>query len=76
MNTPFTREERQDILDRYFPAYRQWLDLEYDLSISGGTGQDPRLQEIEHLDRMLMGFRDQYRDNLPVLPLSRCPFSA
>ncbi len=76
MNTPFTRDDRRDLLDRYFPAYQRWRDLSFDLSVSRGTGQDPRLPEIEQLDRTLMGLRDQYRSNLPVLPLSRCPFSS
>jgi len=76
MNTPFTRNERQDLLDRYFPAYRRWQDLNFDLSVSRGAGQDPKLQEMGELDRLLTGLRDQYRANLPFLPLSRCPFSA
>ena len=75
MNTPFTPEERRDLLDRYFPAFLRWQDLNFELSVSRSSGGDPRLAESEHLMRVLTGLRDQYRSSLPVLPVSRSPFS-
>jgi hypothetical protein len=75
MSTPFGREERQALLDRYFPAYKRWQDLDYQLAVSGETGQDALARERDQLGRNLTDLRDQYRKNLPVLPLSRCPFS-
>jgi len=76
MNSPFTRDERENLLSRYFPAYQRWRDLDFELSVPEGNGQDPRMQELGQLSRMLMDIRDQYRRSLPIIPVSRCPFSA
>ena len=35
MTTPFSLQERQELLDRYFPAYRRWQDLDYKLAVAG-----------------------------------------
>jgi len=74
MNTPFTEDERRALLDRYFREYNRWQDLDYRLAVSDGNGQEALVSEADQLGRDLMDLRDQYRSNLPVLPLSRCPF--
>jgi hypothetical protein len=76
MNTPFTKEERQALLNQYFPAYKRWQDLDYQLAVSGENDQDALTRETDQLGRNLMDLRDQYRSHLPVIPLSRCPFSS
>jgi hypothetical protein len=74
MQTPFTREERQGILDRYFAAHRRWLDLDFQAVTSGSTGA-PVSPEKEPLAATIARLLDQYRRNLPVIPVSRCPFT-
>ena len=75
MPAPFTRRERQELLDRYFPAYRRWQDLDYQIAVAGKNPHEEMVQEHEQLDRSLMDLRKQYEAGLPFLPLSRCPFS-
>jgi hypothetical protein len=75
MPAPFSREERQDLLDRYFPAYRRWQDLDYHLSVDDATTQADSAKEYDELGRILMDLRARYQAGLPFLPLSRCPFS-
>jgi hypothetical protein len=75
MQTPFTREERQEILDRYFAEHRRWLDLDFRSATSGERAGTPVSPEKDQLAASLAGLLDQYRRNLPVLPLSKSPFS-
>ena len=74
MNTPFTKEERQALLDQYFSLYTRWQDHDYQLSVSGKKEDGALTRVADKLGMDLMSLRDQYRSNLPVLPLSRCPF--
>lgn len=75
MHTPFPRDEWLDLLDRYFPAYRRWQDLDYRISVAGDTVPEDLEKEHAQLDRQLTALRSQYLAGLPFLPLSRCPFS-
>jgi len=75
MQAPFTGEERRTLLDRYFAEHRQWLDLDFRSATSGGSAGMPASPEKDRLAASLAGLLDQYRRGLPVLPLSRCPFS-
>jgi hypothetical protein len=75
MHTPFTRDEWLDLLDRYFPAYKRWQDLDYRISVAGSTVPEEVVQEYDGLNRLLSDLRSQYQAGLPFLPVSRCPFS-
>lgn len=76
MNTPFTQEERQALLNQYFPAYKRWQELDYQLAVSEEKDQDSLSLEKDQIGKNLMYLRDLYRLNLPVIPISRCPFSS
>lgn len=75
MQTPFTLQERQDLLGRYFPIYRQWQDLDYRICVAAGPVPDDLSRERDDLDRTLMDLREKYQAGLPFLPITRCPFS-
>jgi hypothetical protein len=75
MQTPFSRNERNEILGRYFAEHRQWLDLDFQSVTARRGGGTPASPEKESLAASLAGLLDMYRRNLPVLPLSRCPFT-
>lgn len=75
MHTPFTRDEWLDLLDRYFPAYRRWQDLDYRISVAGNTVPADLAKEYDTAGDTLNDIRSQYLAGLPFLPLSRCPFS-
>lgn len=64
------------MLGQYFLAYKRWQDLDYQLAVSGKDVQSALSRENEEIGKKLMDLRDQYQSNLPVLPLSRCPFSS
>jgi len=76
MHTPFTRDEWLDLLDQYFPDYKRWQDLDYQISVAGNSVPDDLTREYDLLDRQLADLRSRYEAGLPFLPVSRCPFSA
>jgi hypothetical protein len=75
MTTPFSLQERQELLGRYFPAYQRWQDIDYQLAVAGSTSQPDLTKEYDELGRSLMDLRARYQAGLPFLPISRCPFS-
>jgi hypothetical protein len=75
MHTPFNREEWLDLLDRYFPAYNRWQDLDYQMSVAEKTVPEDLMKEHDQLDLLLTDLRTQYQAGLPFLPVSRCPYS-
>jgi len=76
MHTPFTRDEWLDLLDQYFPAYKRWQDLDYQISVAGNSVPDDLTREYDLFDRQLADLRSRYEAGLPFLPVSRCPFSS
>jgi hypothetical protein len=75
MQTPFSREERQGILDRYFPAHQQWLDLDFQSVTASGAGAAVSAEK-DQLASIIAELLDQYRRNLPVPAISRCPYTS
>ena len=75
MNTPFTGEERSEFLREYFELHEKSLDLEYQVVSSDGGATDALVNEADELRDKLSQMRDQYRLNVPVLPMSRCPYT-
>src|SRR4030065_420480 len=75
MNTPFTGEERRRLLDDYFRDQGRAEELDYELATTVGEEPESATQELDALRQRLSDARDQYRLNVPVLPLSRCPIT-
>jgi hypothetical protein len=75
MNTPFTEEERRRLLDAYFRDQERAEELDYELATMVGKAPETLSQELDALRQRLSDARDQYRLNVPVLPLSRCPIT-
>lgn len=74
MNTPFTESERRAFLDEYFLDMAREEDLDHTLVTAPPKGG--KLQaELDDLHVKLSAARDDYRQGIPVLPLSRCPFT-
>ena len=75
MSTPFTAEERRAFLTEYFELHEKSLDLEYQVVSSDGGATDALVNEADELREKLSEMRDHYRLNVPVLPMSRCPYT-
>jgi hypothetical protein len=75
MNTPFTAEERRKFLQEYSKLHEKSLELEYQVVTSEVEVSDDLVKETDTLRVKLGEMRDQYRLNVPVLPLSRCPYT-
>lgn len=73
MQTPFTEGERRELLNRYSAAHQRWLDLDFQ-SVTGKADASATAGK-DRLAKELDGLLGEYRRNVPVLPLSRCPFS-
>ncbi len=75
MNTPFTMNERSKLLGRYFYCLERWQELDFSAVCSNNENDESLSDEIRTLGQSLSEMRDVYIANLPVLPLSRCPFT-
>ena len=75
MNTPFTDEERRRLLDDYFRDQGRAEELDYEIATTVGEAPESVAEELDTLRGRLSDARDQYRLNVPVLPLSRCPIT-
>ncbi|MBN2336832.1 hypothetical protein JXL21_14855 [Candidatus Bathyarchaeota archaeon] len=75
MNTPFTAEERSQFLARYYVDLERFEELDYKIATSDNDVPEMMTSELEELQTRLSEARDQYRMNVPVLPLSRCPYT-
>lgn len=73
MNTPFTEAERRAFLDAYLSDERKCAEIEFTL------GQDPEntklTEELDAIRLRLSDARQDYRQCVPILPLSRCPYT-
>ena len=74
MNTPFTEDERRGFLDQYFRDLSREEDLDHTLVTAPPRGGKMQA-ELDELQARLSAAREEYRQNLPVLPLSRCPYT-
>ena len=71
---PFTPEEREELLAEAFDliSERQALADEYE---AAGEGDDePIGEELDKVHDRLGELDDEYRERLPAVPISRCPF--
>ncbi|MFH1180581.1 MAG: hypothetical protein V1710_09480 [Candidatus Bathyarchaeota archaeon] len=75
MNTPFTAEEHKEFLSIYDELHEKSLDLDYQIIIAQGEAPDKLVKELDVLREKLSDMRDQYRMNVPIMPLSRCPYT-
>lgn len=60
-------------MQQYFAVLEKWR--EYDMMLAQRDDNEEILVKMEEMQIKLNEMRDKYEDNLPVLPLSRCPFS-
>ncbi len=74
MNTPFTAEERSQFLARYNVDLEQFTELDYKIATEEQV-PEMLVSQHEELSEKLSESREQYRASVPVLPLSRCPYS-
>lgn len=65
--------ERKMRMQQYFAVLEKWRG--YDMDLARQDDQEKIFVKMEELQMQLEEMRDQYEDNLPVLPLSRCPFT-
>lgn len=65
--------ERKAFLQKYFERLEKWREYDMDQAEQGDTENTPA--EMEELQIKLTEMRDEYAEGLPVLPLSRCPFT-
>ncbi|MDD3654204.1 MAG: hypothetical protein PHO01_08490 [Desulfotomaculaceae bacterium] len=70
---PMNIEERATFLREYFDCLERWRRFDLDLALGKNGGNLPA--GMEALQLKLAEMRDVYQERLPVLPLSRCPFS-
>ena len=73
MNTPFTESERRAFLDKYFDDLSRSEELD---RILINSPDDKKVEvELDALRSSLSDARDEYRRDVPVVPLSRCPYT-
>jgi len=70
---PFSREERQRLLDEAFQLMEDLEDLELDYEAAGDEGETIG-ERIDQLSDRLDVIREEYLKGLPRVRLSRCPF--
>jgi hypothetical protein len=74
-HVPFSAEQRSILLKEYFSAQKSLSEITALIDRSSGTDSQ-RLQEHERFyRRRLLTLRMQYIAGVPVIELSRCPFS-
>ncbi|HRY13629.1 MAG TPA: hypothetical protein P5309_08655 [Syntrophomonadaceae bacterium] len=66
--------ERREFLQQYFARLEKWR--EYDLAQAHDENGAFMAAEMEKLQAQLADMRDEYADSLPVVSLSRCPFTS
>jgi len=70
---PYTREDRRALLDAWHGAVDQLDDLRRLIEEQGET--EERLDREEWLVNRILAYRSQYRQQTPIYPLARCPFT-
>ncbi len=73
MKVPFSAGTRKTILSRYAAAQAEKENLE--LALLGIPTEGSCEGEVERLLREILALSQQYRDGLPKVAISRCPFS-
>jgi hypothetical protein len=75
MNTPFTENERREFLDQYFIDLQRAEELDHTLVTAPPKRGSKLMEELDALQSRLSAARQEYRQSVPVLPLSRCPYT-
>ena len=75
MNTPFKGEERSKFLKTYYDLLEKSQDLGHEIVEYEGNAPDSIVTEADNLNAELSEMRDEYVKCVPVLPLSRCPYT-
>jgi hypothetical protein len=75
MISRFTIVERQNFLDIYFRDLERWRELDFSAIAEADVNKNDFPEEMEKLQRKLSNMREYYEKHLPILPLSRCPFT-
>jgi hypothetical protein len=70
---PMNAQERKSFLLQYFDVLERWRAHDLSLALQGDGDKLPA--EMEELQTQLTEMRDRYENSLPVLSLSRCPFT-
>ena len=65
-------QERRDFLQQYFIKLEKWREYDLTLLQEGSPAEEAA---VEALQEQLAAMRDEYENWLPVVPLSRCPFT-
>jgi len=74
VNTPFTVEERRAFLDKYFSDLRGEEELDNAL-VNASRRNKKAEDELDAVRASLSEAREEYRRSVPVVPLSRCPYT-
>ena len=64
--------ERKEFLQQYFIKLEKWREYDLNLFQDGNEAAEAAMEELQ---KQLAVMRDEYENWLPVVPLSRCPFS-
>jgi len=73
MYLSFDARERAEILREYHSIYARWQSLDYAVALDRADPSETGTYEALSLD--LTGCINRYRDHVPLVALSRCPFS-
>ena len=71
----FSSDERQEMLELAFSAYREMMRIEKIINQLPPNEQALMQKEQDKPIDELWDVRDKYRDKLPIVSLSRCPFT-
>jgi hypothetical protein len=74
MNTPFTESERRAFLDAYFRDLGRSAEIDFEI-VKEPSKKDELEAEQDALRVKLSEARQEYRQSVPILPLSRCPYT-
>lgn len=73
MYLPFSEGERATILRDYNSVFPRWESLDYAVTL--GRADPAAADEYDILSRKLTDCTDHYRERVPLIPISRCPFT-
>jgi len=69
----FDVRERAVILREYHSVFSEWERLDYEVTV--GRADTTAVAEYYRLSRKLLDCTDRYREGVPLVPVSRCPFT-
>jgi len=75
MTGPYTASAREILLREYFELRETLADLGVSLQEAEGEDESRLRQQLALALERMSALSDRYLDGMPVLPLSRCPFT-